>query len=92
MWWLVALTLLLIGIILILMGMREQRRARAATQVQAGLGGPPGSSDVGTHEGFTTPSPTQWVTAGRELRLIGAGFVAAGALMSTVLTLLEAGG
>lgn len=67
----VALLVGLIGVALIIVGVMQQRDAARNPEIVAGFGGPPGSSDVGTHDGFAAPDPHAHFTVGRTARLAG---------------------
>lgn len=71
----VALVLAMVGVGLVVVGVRQQRAARPSDEVLGGFGGPAGSSDVGSAEGFGVPSPTVHYPVGRTWRLAGLGLV-----------------
>lgn len=70
-----ALVLAVLGVILIVVGIRQQRAAAPSDEVVAGFGGPAGSSDVGTAEGFEAPAPHEHYPVGRTWRLLGLALV-----------------
>jgi len=71
----VALILGLGGAALIVIGLLQQRRAAQNPELVGGFGGPPGSSDVGTADGFEAPDPHAHFPVGRTARLAGLVFV-----------------
>lgn len=71
----VALLSGLAGVALIIVGIMQQRAAAPGGEIVSGFGGPPGSSDVGTHESFETPDPHAHFTVGRTARLLGLALV-----------------
>lgn len=80
------LVLLVVGVLLHLRG----RAALAdATRVRAGFGGPPGSLDVGTEQGFGVEHDRGRVLAAQRLRLWGLVLVAV-AVVWLLVTLVVA--
>lgn len=80
----IALALAVVGIVLVAVGIQQQRAARPAEEIVGGFGGPAGTSDVGTPEGFAAPSPTAHYPVGRTWRLTGLGLV----LLALVLVVI----
>lgn len=70
-----ALVIAILGAILIIVGVRQQRAAAPSGELVGGFGGPAGSSDVGTAEGFATPAPHDHYPVGRTWRLLGLALV-----------------
>ena len=71
----VAVVLAVVGIALVVAGVLRQRAARPSDEIVGGFGGPAGTSDLGTPEGFDAPSPTAHYPVGRTLRLAGLALV-----------------
>lgn len=71
----VALVAGLAGVALIIVGIMQQRAAAPSDEIVSGFGGPPGSSDVGTHENFETADPHAHFTVGRTARLVGLALI-----------------
>ena len=70
-----ALALAVVGVALVIVGVLQQRAARPSGDIVGGFGGPAGSSDVGTPDGFGAQSPTAHYPVGRTWRLTGLGLV-----------------
>lgn len=71
----VALLLGLAGVALIIIGVLQQRAAAASPDLVGGFGGPPGSSDIGTRDGFVGTDPHAHFPRGRTARLIGLALI-----------------
>ena len=84
----VALALAVAGIVLVVVGIQQQLAARPAEDIVGGFGGPAGSSDVGTPDGFGAQSPTAHYPVGRTWRLTGLGLVVL-ALVLVVIAALD---
>ncbi|NLJ52892.1 MAG: hypothetical protein GX344_01985 [Intrasporangiaceae bacterium] len=67
----IALLLGLGGVALVVIGMLKQRAAAPSDEIVGGFGGPPGSSDIGTDDGYTAPEPHAHFPVGRTERLLG---------------------
>ena len=78
------------GVVLLGVGFVLMRRARSATEIRGGFGGPAGSSDVGGHPGFEAPGPTDHWKVGAPLRIAGFACLATAAALGLVLTLARA--
>ncbi|MDO5503032.1 MAG: hypothetical protein Q4G67_07650 [Actinomycetia bacterium] len=65
----------LLGVALIVVGMMQQRAAARSPEIVAGFGGPPGSSDIGTKDGYAAPDPHAHFVVGRLWRILGLALV-----------------
>ena len=83
----IALALAVVGVALVIVGVQQQSAARPSREVVGGFGGPAGSSDVGTAEGFGMQSPTAHYPVGRTARLAGLGLVLVALVLVIVASL-----
>ena len=81
-----ALAAAVLGVALVVIGILQQRAARPSGEVVGGFGGPAGSSDIGSPDGFEAPSPTAHYPVGRTWRLAGLALV----LLALVLVVVAA--
>ncbi|HKJ13112.1 MAG TPA: hypothetical protein VJ976_12080 [Ornithinimicrobium sp.] len=82
----------LVGLTVFLGGRSERRALRTDAEPQDGLGAPPGSTDVGSVEGFGAEERPRLIMAASRKVLIGLFITLAGALallFSTVTRLLS---
>lgn len=89
-WWWLVVVLAVVGVLLLVVGFLQMRGAKPAPGIKGGFGGPPGSSDVGSHPGFEAPGPRDHWKVGAPLRIAGFAAILTAALIGLVLTISKA--
>ena len=89
-WWWLVVVLAVLGVILLALGFLQMRGARPTAEIRGGFGGPPGSSDVGSHAGFDAPGPRDHWKVGAPVRIAGLACLAAAVTLGIILTIAKA--